>query len=200
MKIESVSFVMSAVEAPHFQGGTPPEIAVSGRSNVGKSSLLNSLCGRRQLAMVSGTPGKTQTLNYFLVNDAFHLVDLPGYGHAKAPLDVRNRWGRMMQRYLRTRAELVACVQLVDCRHDPSREDQEMVRWLLEAGMPFCIVATKVDKIGVTKIPAALRTIAKVLELPADQPMIGYSSETGAGRNGLLAWIGAALDAGRGNA
>src|SRR5437870_5833998 len=108
---------MSAGNVPECPAGMRPEIAMSGRSNVGKSSLLNSLLGRKGLALVSGTPGKTQRLNYFLVNDRFHVVDLPGYGYAQASGAARNQWGRMMQGYLRTRGQLVAVVQLVDSRH-----------------------------------------------------------------------------------
>ena len=117
MKIDSVEFVMSAGTAPECPPGARAEIAMSGRSNVGKSSLLNSLFRRKGLAMVSNTPGKTQRLNYFLVNDRFHVVDLPGYGYAQASGAARNRWGQMMQDYLRGRQQLVAVIQLVDSRH-----------------------------------------------------------------------------------
>ena len=195
MKIESVSFVMSAVRAPDFTDGVLAEIAMSGRSNVGKSSLLNSLFARKGMAKVSGTPGKTQCLNYFLVNESFHLVDLPGYGYAKAPGDVRNRWGQMMQGYLRNCRQLVGLVQLVDVRHLPSREDREMVQWLRDEKLPFCLVATKCDKLSQTAARTSIGKIVKALELPATQPVIAYSSETGDGRPALLAWIGEALQA-----
>src|SRR5437899_3904899 len=151
MKIDSVEFVMSAGTAPECPPGARAEIAMSGRSNVGKSSLLNSLFRRKGLAMVSNTPGKTQRLNYFLVNDRFHVVDLPGYGYAQASGAARNRWGQMMQDYLRGRQQLVAVIQLVDSRHAPSREDQEMVQWLRGEELPFCLVATKIDKLGPSK-------------------------------------------------
>ncbi|NOT32959.1 MAG: YihA family ribosome biogenesis GTP-binding protein [Candidatus Eisenbacteria bacterium] len=196
MKINSVEFVMSAGNARECPEGALPEIAVSGRSNVGKSSLMNSLFGRKDLVMVSATPGKTQRLNYFLVNEKFHIVDLPGYGFAKAPPKVREQWARMMQEFLRTRRQLVAMIQLVDVRHDPSREDREMVRWLLDERMPFCLVATKTDKLASSKREPAMRAIATTLELPADQPMVGYSSHAGEGRPALLAWVGQALSAG----
>ena len=195
MKIESVQFVMSAATAPAFSGKARAEIAMSGRSNVGKSSLLNSLLGRKRLAHVSNTPGKTQHLNYFLVNDRFHLVDLPGYGYARAPVPVRRQWSRMMQGYLRNREELVGIVQLVDVRHPPSPEDREMVQWLLDEQMPFCLVATKIDKIGSSKVPVALRDISRALKLPQAQIVVPYSSETGDGRTALLGWIGHTLDA-----
>jgi GTP-binding protein len=195
VKIESVGFVLSAGSAAECPESDLGEIAMSGRSNVGKSSLLNSLFGRKGLAKVSNTPGKTQRLNYFLVNDRFHVVDLPGYGFAKAPAKARNQWSRMMQDYLRTRRQLVAVVQLVDARHEPSREDREMVQWLRDEQLPFCLVATKADKLAPTKRAAALRALAGALELPAAHPMQCYSSETGDGRNELRAWIGHTIDA-----
>lgn len=194
MKIDSVGFVMSAGNAPECPKGTRAEIAVSGRSNVGKSSLLNSVLGRKGLAMVSNTPGKTRRLNYFLVNDQFHVVDLPGYGYARAPESVRNQWRQMMQEYLRTRRQLVAVIQLVDSRHVPSREDREMVQWLRGEKLPFCLVATKMDKLRQSQRQPALRAIAGGLELPGTQPLVPYSSHTGEGRDALLAWIEHALD------
>ncbi len=187
---------MSAGNAKECPPGPLAEIAVSGRSNVGKSSLLNSLLGRKSIAMVSGTPGKTQRLNYFLVNDRFHIVDLPGYGYARAPDAVREKWRAMMQEYLRTRRQMVAVIQLVDSRHLPSREDRDMVQWLRDENMPFCLVATKMDKLRQSERQPALRKIAGALELPDTQPFVPYSSNTGEGRPALLAWIGLALEGG----
>lgn len=198
MKIESVSYVLSAGNARECPEGNLAEIALSGRSNVGKSSLVNSLIGRRALARVSNRPGKTQRLEYYIVNGRFHLVDLPGYGFAQAPAAARNRWSRMMQEYLRTRRQLAGVVQLVDSRHDPSREDREMVQWLREERMPFCLVVTKCDKLAPTKREPAARALAASLELPATQPVVAYSSETGDGRPALLAWIAGAVDAASG--
>jgi len=194
MKITSVEFVLSAGGVRECPPGPMIEIAVSGRSNVGKSSLLNSLVGRKAIAKVSGTPGKTQRLNYFLVNQRFHLVDLPGYGFAKAPESMRAQWRRMMQGYLRERGQLKAMIQLVDSRHEPSREDCEMVRWLQDEGMPFVLVATKIDKLRAGQRLTAMRTITRVLELPASQPIVQHSSEAGDGRGELLAWIGETLE------
>jgi len=193
VNIDSAAFVLSAGSVPECPSGARAEIAMSGRSNVGKSSLLNSLLKRRGLALVSNTPGKTQRLNYFLVNDRFHLVDLPGYGYAKASGAARNQWAGMMQGYLRTRRQLVGVLQLVDSRHEPSREDREMVSWLVGERMPFCLVATKIDKIGTSKRATALRALLATLELPADQPLVGCSSETGEGRDALLGWVAHAL-------
>jgi GTP-binding protein len=193
VKIESVAFVMSCGNVRECPPGAMQEIAVSGRSNVGKSSLLNSLFARKSMALVSNTPGKTQRLNYFLVNETFHVVDLPGYGYAKVPGAVRENWGRMMQGYLRTRRQLVAVVQLVDARHEPSREDREMVQWLHDEELPFCPVATKMDKLRQSERHPALRTIATTLGLAATHAVVPYSSNTGEGRAALLAWMDEAL-------
>ncbi len=193
MRIESVEFLMSAGSAKECPEGAVPEIAVSGRSNVGKSSLLNSLFARKNLVKVSGTPGKTQRLNYFRVNDAFHIVDLPGYGFAKAPAKMRDQWSRMMQEYLRTRDQLVAILQLVDSRHEPSREDREMVQWLRDEQLPFCLVATKTDKLAPTKRMAAVRALAADLGLSPEHPMVASSSETGEGKRDILHWMGIIL-------
>jgi GTP-binding protein len=195
VKINSAEFVLSAGKATECPKGPRPEIAVSGRSNVGKSSLLNALFGRKGLVKVSSTPGKTQRLNYFLVNDRFHVVDLPGYGFAQAPDSVRDQWRAMMQEYLRTRRQLVGIVQLVDSRHEPSREDREMVKWLRGEELPFCLVASKIDKLGQSKRAAAIRVITDALQVPPTQPMIPHSSQTGEGRVALLAWMDATLEA-----
>ncbi len=193
MRITSAEFVTSAGRMEECPPEARVEIAMSGRSNVGKSSLLNSLFRRKNLVKVSGTPGKTQRLNFFLVNGEFHLVDLPGYGFARASGRARNEWSGMMQSYLQTRRQLAAVIQLVDCRHEPSREDREMVQWLVDERMPFCLVATKIDKLGATKVEPAIRGILRELELPAGQVVLGYSSHTDQGRVELLEWIGEAV-------
>ena len=196
MKITAVEFVLSAGRAAECPQEDIAEIALSGRSNVGKSTLVNSLLGRRDLAKVSATPGKTQRLNYFLVNGGFHVVDLPGYGYAKASAASRNQWSRMVHGYLQHRRQLVGMIQLIDCRHEPSHEDREMVAWLRAENLPFCLVATKWDKLRHGQRQPALRTIARVLELGHEQPLIPYSSETGEGRDAVLTWIQWALEAG----
>jgi len=198
VKIVTAEFVISAGSATECPREQRPEIAVSGRSNVGKSSLLNSMVGRKSLAMVSGTPGKTQRLNYFLVNRRFHVVDLPGYGFARAPKETRDQWRAMMQEYLRTRRQVVGIIQLVDSRHEPSREDREMVKWLRIEELPFCLVASKVDKLGQSKRAPALRAIMDALEVSSTQPLVPYSSHTGEGRSALLAWMGDTLEAASG--
>lgn len=198
MKIESVSFALSAGHAGECPVDGRLEIAVSGRSNVGKSSLLNSLFARRNLVKVSGTPGKTQRLNFFLVNDRFYVVDLPGYGFAQASASARNQWSRMMQEYLRHRRQLAAVLQLVDSRHAPSREDRAMVQWLRDAELPFCLVGTKSDKLAPSKRAPAVRAIARELGLPAEHPVVSHSSETGDGRAELLRWLTQVVEASEG--
>lgn len=195
MKISSVEFVVSAGSERECPEGPMPEVAVSGRSNVGKSSLLNAVFARRGMARVSSTPGLTQRLNYFLVNGAFHVVDLPGYGYAKAPAKARNQWSAMMQGYLRNRTQLAAVIQLVDVRHLPSSQDREMVQWLRDEAMRFCVVPTKMDKLGPVAGEKAVRAIVKALELPATSAVVPFSSETGLGREPLLKWIARTLDA-----
>lgn len=196
MHIESVEYVRSAGRLAECPAARQPEIAVSGRSNVGKSSLLNSLLGRRELARVSATPGKTQRLHFFLVNGSFHLVDLPGYGYAKAPAGVQRAWRGMMQEYLTARRQLCGVVQLVDARHLPSKEDREMIRWLADEKLAFCLVPTKMDKLRQGERLAALRRILAALQLPGDQPVVPYSSTTGEGRASLLDWIARTAAAG----
>lgn len=195
VKIDSVEFVRSASRVAECPAGSLPEVAVSGRSNVGKSSLINDLLGRRALARVSATPGKTQLLNYFRVNEQFHLVDLPGYGYARAPAATRERWRAMMQGYLRTRQQLTAVVQLVDSRHEPSGDDREMIQWLRDERLPFCLVPTKMDKLRRGERNPALARIVATLDLPEDQPMVPYSSQAGEGRDALRDWIARTLAA-----
>src|SRR5687767_15255983 len=148
MKIVSAEFVKSAYERLHYPNDGRPEIAFLGRSNVGKSSLLNSLLNRKGLARTSNTPGRTQSINFFLVNDSFYFVDLPGYGFAKVSKSMRADWGKMAEEYLSNRQELALCIQLVDSRHKPSRLDIQLYEWLVFNQKPFIIVATKSDKLS----------------------------------------------------
>ena len=189
MRIDSVEFVCSAADVADCPRRPIVEIAVSGRSNVGKSSLLNTLLGRKGLARVSSTPGKTQLLLYMLVNQAFHLVDLPGYGYARAPESERQRWHRMMQRYFRLRKNLCGVVQLLDVRHAPSDQDREMIDWLRRESLAFCLVPTKMDKLSRGERSVRLADLLRDLQLPGDQPVVPFSSKTGEGRTELLDWI-----------
>ena len=148
MEIKSAEFVTSMAEYGKFPGKGLPQIAVAGKSNVGKSTLINRLCRRNKLARTSSTPGKTRLLNVFLLNGEFHLVDLPGYGFAKVDKQEKLRWGKMMQDYFAEAEELKHVLCLVDIRHEPTEDDITMNRFLRESGIPFSVIATKADKIS----------------------------------------------------
>lgn len=190
MKITSAEFVRSAFDRSHWITDGRPEIAFLGRSNVGKSSLLNSLLGRRGLARTSNTPGRTQSINYFLVNDSFYFVDLPGYGYAKVSKSMRADWGVMARDYLTERSELVLFIQLVDSRHHPTELDKQLNDWLIVNGKIHLVVATKADKSSNNQLQKQLREIRR--ELP-ESKIVPYSSSTGKGRDDVWAEIAEAL-------
>ncbi len=152
-----------------------------GRSNVGKSSLLNKLLNRRHLARISSQPGKTQLINFYHINEQFYLVDLPGYGYAKVSKEVQATWGPMIERYLIERTPLALIVQLIDIRHPPSRDDEVMYNWLAHIGRPCLIVATKADKISRGAHDKHRKVIRTALELPAADRIILSSADTGLG-------------------
>lgn len=181
MRVVSAKFLLSAMEARQFPRDGRPEFAFAGRSNVGKSSLLNRLLNRKGLAKTSSTPGKTQTINFFDVNERIYLVDLPGYGFAKVPLALKNQWQALMAGYLREREPLRLVVQLLDARHPPSDKDIEMLELLDAAEVPTLLVATKVDKLKRSQRQARLNEIRKTLELDEEALIIPASSETGEG-------------------
>jgi GTP-binding protein len=190
MKITSAEFVKSAFNETHWTTDGLPEIAFLGRSNVGKSSLLNSLLQRKGLARTSNTPGRTQSVNYFLVNERFYFVDLPGYGYAKVSKAMRADWGKMAESYLGERQELALSIQLVDARHEPTPLDKQLHEWLLFHGKNHLIVATKADKLSSIKLNKSLRTIENALP---QSPILAYSSVTGKGKDALWEKIAAAL-------
>lgn len=161
-----------------------PEIAFAGRSNVGKSSLLNRLVRRKAFARVSNTPGRTRELNFFKVNNQFVLVDLPGYGYARISKERRAEWRPLIGNFLRRSPALRGIVQLLDIRHDPTEEDHQMFELLADTGTPTIVVATKVDKLGPNKVKERLRALAIALQLDEEQ-MIPFSATTGAGRDEL---------------
>lgn len=185
MKIKTAEFVLSAATPVQFPRDRLPEIAFAGRSNVGKSSLLNSLVQRKQLAKTSSTPGKTQTINFFLINKAFYLVDLPGYGYARVSQATKKRWGQLIENYLSTRENLVLVVLLVDIRHPPSADDREMYRWLVYYNLPTAVVATKADKVSRGSLQKHVAQIRQGLNLGSEGPVILYSSQTSQGRDDL---------------
>lgn len=183
MKINSAKYIISAVGPKQYPETGYPEIVFVGRSNVGKSSLINSLCMRRALARTSARPGKTQTINFYDINEQLYLVDLPGYGYAKASKEKRAEWGAFIFDYLRNRDKMVLVIHLIDSRHEPMKNDQEVSEWLTALGIPYVIVGTKVDKISRGQRPAHLAAIRKGLKLSSQVPALVYSSETGEGRD-----------------
>ena len=187
MEIKSAVFVTSMRE---YQSPSPalPQIAVAGKSNVGKSSLINSLCRRKALAKTSATPGKTRLINLFLLNGAFHLVDLPGYGFAQVDKQEKLKWADMMEGYFRNAQELKLTLHLVDIRHEPTRDDLQMNAFLRSANLPFLVVATKADKISRGARMKNLAPICRALQVQPWQ-VICYSSENSDGRDQLLETI-----------
>lgn len=160
-----------------------PEVAFAGKSNVGKSSLINGLLNRKSLARTSSQPGKTQTINYYNVNDMLYLVDLPGYGYAKVSEEVREKWGRMIERYLHGSRQLKAVFLLVDIRHAPSENDRTMYQWILYQGYEPVIIATKLDKIKRSQVSTQLKILKEGLEVKPGTKMIPFSAETRQGRD-----------------
>jgi GTP-binding protein len=180
VKITSAEFVTSAVAPEGYPRERLPEVAFMGRSNVGKSSLLNSLLNRGKLARTSSTPGRTQLINFFRINKAIMFVDLPGYGYAKVPESVRKQWGPMVENYLASREELVLSILLIDSRHAPTANDIKLKSWLEFRGLPFVVVATKADRLSNNQLRTSLRDAARGLEIDVDE-IFPYSSVTGRG-------------------
>ncbi len=178
MKVDQASFLKSAMNPDQYPRDGRPEFAFVGRSNVGKSSLLNTLLGRKGLAKTSATPGKTQTINFFDVNGRIYFVDLPGYGYAKVPKAVQQQWGVVMTGYLRGRDPLRLVVQLVDARHAPTEKDADMLRLLDQSEKPTLVVATKIDKLARNARRGAIATIREKLDLPEDALVVPFSAVT----------------------
>ncbi|MCD9187215.1 MAG: ribosome biogenesis GTP-binding protein YihA/YsxC [Pyrinomonadaceae bacterium] len=190
MKITSAEFIKSAFNETHYTDDGLPEISFLGRSNVGKSSLINSLLQRKGLARTSNTPGRTQCINFFEINESFYFVDLPGYGYAKVSKAMRKDWGKMAENYLANREELVLSIQLVDSRHAPTELDIQLNEWLKFHHKNFIVVATKADKLSSNQLNKTIKEIEK--KLP-DSKIISYSAVTGKGKDALWAEIGASL-------
>ena len=187
MTIKSSEFICAAVKPSQYPPEGPSEIAFTGRSNVGKSSLINLLLNRRKLAKVSSTPGKTRTINFYNINDSFRIVDLPGYGYAKVSKSESEEWGRMMESYLSARPGLLKVVQLVDSRHAPTALDKQMYDYLRYYGLDGIVVATKSDKLSKSELSKNLGIIRKELELSSSDQLIPVSVLKRTGNEELLA-------------
>jgi GTP-binding protein len=193
MKILSAEFLGSAVSPAQYPRQPLPEVAFAGRSNVGKSSLINTLVHRKGLAKTSATPGKTQTINFFLVNQRFVLVDLPGYGYAKVPPAVQARWRPMVETYLQQRDMLRAVIHIVDLRHPPTAQDVQLRAWLHAHRVPVVTVATKADKITPSQRAGQVRAVRQGLALPEEDALFLFSAQSREGRLRLLQHLGALL-------
>jgi GTP-binding protein len=199
MKIERAEFIRSAADKRGWIRPEAPEVAIAGRSNVGKSSLINALTRRKKLAKTSGTPGKTQLINFFRIDDSFILVDLPGYGFAKVPIPVKKKWERMVDQYLREREPLRGVIVLIDSRRGVMEMDLALLEWLAEADLPACLVLTKTDKLKQADRKKTADELVRTLMKGGDRfgrwsGPIHTSAEKGWGRKELLAqldeWLG----------
>jgi GTP-binding protein len=185
MIIRKVDLDAVAVAPTQYPDSGFPEVALAGRSNVGKSSLINSLVNRKALARTSGTPGKTRTINFYNVNDELYLVDLPGYGYAKVSRDEKHKWGKMIEEYITNRNMLKLVVQLVDIRHEPTQDDKLMFQWMKATGSQAVVVATKADKLSKNEMFKNIAVIKKSLQVEKNDIFISFSSETKMGREEL---------------
>ena len=189
MKVTNAEFTISAVGPNQYPRDQKVEIALSGRSNVGKSSFINRLIQRKSLARTSSKPGKTQTLNFYHINDLFYFVDVPGYGYAKVSKKEREKWGKMIEEYITTRENLELVLILVDFRHEPSTEDVQMREFLEYYEIPYRIIMTKCDKIPRGKWNKHVSQIRKAFGKPPEELFLTFSSETGEGVEKAWEWI-----------
>jgi len=190
MKVTKAEFIKSAFKQGDWPHGVQPEIAFMGRSNVGKSSLINSLLGVRGLARTSSTPGRTQSLNFFLINDEFRFVDLPGFGYARVPKSIKSGWGEMVTSYLAKRTQLMLSIQIVDSRHEPTKLDLQLHEWLEYSVKPRLIVATKSDKLSNNELRESMERAKRVF---SQDRVVAYSAKTGRGRDEVWRTIESAL-------
>ena len=189
MNFHNVEFLISAASPKDFPRNRLPEIAFAGKSNVGKSSVINRILNRKNFARVGEKPGKTIHVNYFTIDKQCYLVDLPGYGYAQVTQSEKARWGKLMEDYFAAN-RIDLGVLIVDARHAPTNNDITMARWFLDSGCPFVVVANKLDKIRKkTEIPQNLKTIREDLELPEDCSIIPFSAEKGTGKEDLVKLI-----------
>ena len=187
LNFQKAAFVRSAADKAHFLRDGLPQFAFAGRSNVGKSSVINRLLGRKNLAYVGASPGKTTQINYFLVDSRAYLVDLPGSGYAKVSRAEKERWGRLMDSYFQDEGEiLTAGVLIVDIRHKPTADDVTMHDWFRQTGCPEIIVANKLDKLKKSQVEPALALIRETLELTEEDALVPFSAEKGEGKDTLI--------------
>lgn len=186
MKVTKAEIVTSAVSKEHYPKSHLPEVALAGRSNVGKSSFINKIIGRKNLVRISSKPGKTRTLNFYTINDACYFVDVPGYGYAQVSKAEKEKWGTMMEEYFETREQLKVIVLIVDMRHKPTKDDILMFNYIKHLERPIIVVATKQDKIPRGKRPKHLKEIKAHLQSETPTTIIPFSSETG--DNKELVW------------
>ncbi|KAB8134710.1 YihA family ribosome biogenesis GTP-binding protein [Gracilibacillus oryzae] len=189
MKVNKAEIVISAVSQKQYPNDQLPEIALAGRSNVGKSSFINKLINRKNLARTSSKPGKTQTLNFYLINELFYFVDVPGYGYAKVSKKEREKWGKMMEEYFSTRENLKVTALIVDIRHKPSEDDVMMYNFLKHYELPVLVIATKLDKIPKNKKGTHIKRVIDTLEMDPDDTLIPFSSETSEGKEDVWHFI-----------
>ena len=185
MNLQKVEFLISAASTKDFPQKNIPEIAFAGKSNVGKSSVINRILNRKNFARVGEKPGKTVHVNYFTVDSKCYFVDLPGYGYAKVSQAEKERWGRLMEDYFAAN-RIDLGVMIVDCRHAPTNNDITMADWFIRSGCPFVVVANKLDKVKKSELAGNLATIRQDLELPKDTVVIPFSAEKGDGRDALV--------------
>lgn len=189
MIIKNAQFIISAVGPKQYPDDGLPEIALAGRSNVGKSSLINKFINRKNLARTSSKPGKTQTLNYYRVNDDFYFVDLPGYGFAQVSRSEQEKWKVFIDQYLIKRDKLCGVIQIVDLRHPPSRDDVNMYEWLMHLGKEILVVATKCDKVSRGQWQKHIKIIREGLNADPSQSIVLFSAENGQGLADVMQWV-----------
>ncbi len=194
MKINNPEFKTSAREPEDYPFHHLPEVALAGRSNVGKSALINQIVNRKKLARTSSRPGKTQTINFYRVDNYFYFVDLPGYGFAKVSKQEKEKWGAMIETYLFNRYNLAGVILIVDARHQPTDDDLMMYDWLLEMQVPFLVAATKVDKLKRSERKPQRKLIKETLQLAPSTPFTFFSAETGEGKKEVMKFIGQFVD------
>ena len=189
INFNKAEFILSAVQPGAFLRDGRPQVAFAGRSNVGKSSVINRLLNRKNFARVGATPGKTTQVNYFLIDGRIYFTDLPGYGYAKVSKEERDRWGRLMENYFQEQGLITLGVLIVDARHKPTADDVTMCTWFKESGCPLIVVANKLDKLKKNEIEPNLQRIWDTLELPDTAALSPFSAEKGIGKTELLSAI-----------